>query len=258
MNIIRSTLGTVILLYCGNIFAIPIGFTDIGTSLTDETTGIEWLDVLTTANRSFESVSEELESDTGLGLDGWRFATKTEFRELISNFFGIDYDGGHDDSTPPFGDTDSELVELFVNTLGDTCKNRINNPDDTVNVLISPEGTGCVYGYLYETSAPNDQFAATVQDGEYINISDGSFYGDDTDYVWDSATAYTRVGNLAVGSWLVRGWVSVSHPSPIPEPPVMLLFLTGVLGIATVKRFALKSSSQQCKSIYKGKCTRTA
>lgn len=70
--------------------ATPIGFTDLGASTLDENTGLEWLDLSYTRDRSLEDVYFETASDTGLGAEGWRVATTNEFAHMVLSYLSID------------------------------------------------------------------------------------------------------------------------------------------------------------------------
>jgi len=59
-------------------------FIDSGTYFTDTTSKLDWLDVTTSINQSYNSVAAQLKP--GEKLDGWRYATAKEFNQLLSNY----------------------------------------------------------------------------------------------------------------------------------------------------------------------------
>lgn len=59
-------------------------FIDSGTYLTDTTSSLDWLDVTTSVNRSYNDVSNWF----GVGdmFEGWRYATGLEFNGLVGHW----------------------------------------------------------------------------------------------------------------------------------------------------------------------------
>ena len=56
---------------------------DYNTYFTDTNTGLNWLDVTATVNRSYNDISSQFVA--GGEFDGWRYATKNEFNSLLSD-----------------------------------------------------------------------------------------------------------------------------------------------------------------------------
>lgn len=68
--------------------AMPVqaSIIDHGDFLTDTETGLDWLDVTKSVNRSYDDVSSEV--GAGGDFSGWRYANGQEFNTLVGNFTG--------------------------------------------------------------------------------------------------------------------------------------------------------------------------
>lgn len=84
-------------------------FNDLGSSVVDKSTSLEWMDFTTMLSRTTCSVVKDAgapvpagcasfdDIDTIPDLDGWRLATRAETAQLLSNWFGMPiglYSGG--------------------------------------------------------------------------------------------------------------------------------------------------------------------
>lgn len=230
-HLFKYLLPTVILFIAiamnGKVSATPILFDDFGNETLDKSTQLIWLDLTETVNRSYTDVLCDIQ-DCGAEVEnnfiidsGWRFATKSEFQELISNWFDVEYNGGWLFSSPFGWNTDSLIVEDFIHTFGDTYDyhvDLINNGADT-----SPTGAGYLLGFLEEVDVNGFQTVGKVYDGETVYRDSGLPIEnnlDTVDYVRDN-DSYSSFGeNVVIGSFLVRNAVSVS------EPPSLFLFLS--------------------------------
>ena len=67
---------------------------DMGNITRDTTTGLDWLDLTETANRTYLDVFSNF--SVGGNLDGWRYASRLEVYELWSNI-GVNIGGGSND-----------------------------------------------------------------------------------------------------------------------------------------------------------------
>jgi len=74
---------------CSTKLTAPTNFIDNGKYTTDVSSGLDWLDLTETLNMSPEDVTEH--SAPGMALEGWRFATHSEYKKMIGNFFGVPY-----------------------------------------------------------------------------------------------------------------------------------------------------------------------
>lgn len=84
-------------------------FDDRGTSLVDQSTGLEWMDITPTLSRTTCSIIKDAGGPVPVGChtfdnadliadaDGWRLATRAETAQLLSNWFDVPvglYTGG--------------------------------------------------------------------------------------------------------------------------------------------------------------------
>jgi len=77
---------------CSPTIAASIDFIDNVGYTTDKISGIDWLDVSTTNGLSYGTVAGYITAGStvnGQNYSGWRYATTSEYRAMISNFFGI-------------------------------------------------------------------------------------------------------------------------------------------------------------------------
>lgn len=206
--------------------ASPIQFLDSGRTTVDTKTGLEWLDVTETVNRSYLDVSSELSTaGSPLGLEGWRYATRRDFEVLVSNFFDVTYTGGS------FSINSDSAVVSFISLFGNTW-----------NVYCAH--VACAIDGIEGNS---DGFLADVV--PYRGLPALEIYqGIVTDPVPDPANPSGIVENQVyrlatttswgVGSWLVRGeylpgnGVSQAMPEPVP----LSLLGIGLFGLHLSRR----------------------
>ena len=201
-------------------------FNDLGTSTVDLRTGLEWLDVTETTNRSFNDVFDDI-NDFGTSpvdqfrlADQWRVASKDDFRTLISNWFDFTYDGGFGYNVFPFGYTDNTLVEEFINTFGDTLDAALDS--SISNLDIDSNSAGYTLGMLSTTDvASTYQSTAIVHDTELSDRFTGQLVADYLDYVFDGYNVDPSSSSLNKGTFIVR---SVA----VPEPGALGILIFGL------------------------------
>jgi hypothetical protein len=207
---------------------------DNGPYTTDTESGLDWLDVTLSIDRSYDDVSTQFGSAGD--FEGWRYASGLEFEQLWNNISGVD-------ESSPYGaefydiDETTFSIDPYVAMLGDT-------------------HDAYIVGLGGPITSSDHEWGGVDGDGKGFHRSLGiladSFYGHDgvTIYyyhasAWDvdeyslgkpDATVVhggAAIGGYSwedVGSWLVRGTISV------PEPSIIALFCLGLVGIGFARR----------------------
>ncbi|MFT6909178.1 MAG: hypothetical protein ACJAS1_005890 [Oleiphilaceae bacterium] len=205
---------------------------DLDTYFTDTVSGLSWLDVTATVNRSFDDISSQLV--TGGQFDGWRYATGSEFNSLLSSWTGVAPVLSDRTITTGTAPSVDGLVTLFGSTLDSDYIARFNVTFD--NIIGQPEGQGLDYtiGILADFFQ-NDQSQRQVA-AIWDNESDSSaidFYNAQH----RQSGIYDKRGET--GSYLVRSGFSPSGnsgASEVTEPKTILLFSLGLVGIFLSRR----------------------
>lgn len=189
----------------------------------DSTTGLNWLNPSATAGLSYPAVT----SSSTLMLQGWRYATGEELNALLrsnlpslttalaADVSGNPFYGGatSDFYAPPQFDTAGETTNLIATLGGRTI--TYGGGDGVYGILgqfdriATCSGIGCLFSHAVAGIAvgPNGQNAqAFLAGGAADCCPDGR-----------------------VGSFLVR-----SSLTPVPLPPVTLLFISGIIGLIAI------------------------
>lgn len=190
------------------IVSLDSGF-GAGTITRDTNTGLEWLDLTVTTDQSYNDVVARI---NGGDLQGWAYATGTQFDALIGSFGGqpMTCDSGlaRGNDYCGWSSENNGVVAQVVSFVGD-----LYGRNESLGLLGDP--------YIY--SEP-----------------DGIFWAYLSDYNRDLSPAYDRIetyygftskdySNPWTGSFLVR-------PSEVPLPAAAWLFGSAVLGLVVVKR----------------------
>lgn len=183
-------------------------FIDSGTYLTDTTSGLDWLDVTASVNRSFNDVSSQF----GLGGDfaGWRYATKDEFSGLVGHWSGLGGPlwGGGVINYPHSG---VGSIDGLVAALG---------PTYVWPVAAAPLAQFLVDGLLGDGFIPNYRYLGVIMD-------DKTGGGDDFSLI---STYESTSHQVEIGSFLVR------QSAHVPEPTTVALFGLGLAGLCFGRR----------------------
>ena len=201
---------------------------DNGFYTTDTSTGLHWLDVTETRNRSYNDISGELVS--GGEYENWRFATQAEFEGLLINF-GFSTQPGcvfgqfcsDNQITDP---TTITLMESAIGLLGDTQGAYLHGLGASV---LSGLNRGAASGFFEYNGTTNLGF---INIGELISKSTGSVVGTPNPYL--SSINIEGLDNTRTnsGSFLV----STIAPSVVPVPAAAWLFGSALIGLVGIKR----------------------
>lgn len=191
----------------------------------DTGTGLKWLDVNISANRSFNDVSAQF--GAGGDFQGWRYATGTEVLNLIVS-----------NTVPPAGSSDPSSLDIasainFVTTLGPTVVDSTIIPPGPfqsnvfavngffVGNLPGEYGVGSVgLDGISDSSVPGPLFGF-AQFGVADNVGSSPF--EDADSQFDDR-----------GSWLV---LDDNATVQMSEPGALAIFGIVIAGIAFSRRY---------------------
>lgn len=175
---------------------------------TDTVSGLDWLDVTRTLNRSHQSVSLSMQTDHE--LEGWRYATVNEFDKLLINFGFTPmqcYDGA---KFCTVGDQSHlrPLTAPIIVQMGDTSGR--SDPLEPIEGFF-----GWTMGILADTYT-NFEHRTAIIDWNGLQSSGGFAYAPDE-------------SDPRVGSFLVR------QTSTVPLPATAWLFGSCLLAMSAAK-----------------------
>lgn len=226
VNLRKLIITALFLCLANNTHAIPSGFIDNGTFTVNTSQGLEWLDLTETVNRSFLDIQTEINSGSGLGADGWRFASDQELQVMLSDFFGISYTGGPFVSNP-FGPGQNLIVNEFISLFGDTFQSFLDISggdinDNSVGITANATTSGYTSGIHLVSGHATGRFIFDFEITKTLGVVEDR---NDTinGYGIDVNTPYSDLG-----SWLVR-------TATVPEPVTLALFIAG-LGLLGIQR----------------------
>lgn len=199
-------------------YAASTDFIDNGIFTTDTISSLDWLDVTASVNQSFNYVSSQF--DDGGVYEGWRYATRTNFLDMVSNYTDIPKSGHHEGHVTYYNQELKGIFSLFGVTLS------IPGPDEFGVV---------VEGYVIDDSSSTAHLAALLSN-EYLitNKIDQSSYVFNGDGGWDNLEA------PFYGSYLVRESTLVATPIPAAA----FLFAPALLGFLGLRRKSLNTTAK--------------
>ncbi|WP_294988567.1 PEP-CTERM sorting domain-containing protein [Sulfuritalea sp.] len=191
--------------------------------LSDTATGLDWLDVTTTAGMSFNYVSSQL--GVGGQFAGWRYATGDEFNTLISSYSGVAIGAGNYVPVDMETDRIDGLLGLMGSTLDYHYSVLFGHSYDQHWGYAEGQGLDFSYGLLADShSLPGFQFLGIVYDNDEVPGGD----------LTAAHATYFHISSAEnhVGSFLVRDHVA----APIPEPETYALLLAGLGLLGFIRR----------------------
>lgn len=207
---------------------------DYGNYFSDTSSGLDWLDVTASVNRSYNDVFSQLAP--GGDFAGWRYASSKEFNTLLSSWTGIAAsDTGRTLTTGTTPSVDG-LVMLFGSTLDSRWISSFGQTWDSQRGFAEGEGIDFTLGILSEpvTNAANQRSVGSIWDNERFGTTI-DFYNANHRQV------FTDEMHADIGSFLVRTNSYANNPPDGPvtnvdEPGAFILLAFGLTGIIAVRR----------------------
>lgn len=171
---------------------IPAGAAtvDNGDFTTDTISGLDWLDLTLTTNRSYNNVASQL--GDGGDFDGWRYASVVEVEQLWTNA-GIAYESNY----TFFPEGDPNVLPL-MQKLG-------------ITKDFNPAGGSRTQGFTSTVHpASPDRFGRVVHWTPWMNYWSDNEQTVSSNSGYDVETAFPEIG-----SWLVRDAVPVPTPAAV-------------------------------------------
>lgn len=238
MEKLKVIIGASALLFSSfaNASVISVGDSVFGSdSVTRDTeSGLEWLDVTLSVNRSYNEVSTQF--GVGGDYEGWRYASGLEFEQLLYNYTGVD------DSLPTLAEYYSEgadSIDELILLLGDTYNEYLlfisGISSDEVQKGDIGDGHHLTTGIIGDLSWGNYVLMAEIKD-----IHEFYFLNNDPQSTkipintLDESSSHRwiqdrDIANHPYGSYLVR-------ESSVPEPSIIILMFTGLIGLGLARR----------------------
>tara|TARA_R110002167_G_scaffold365832_2_gene591567 strand:+ start:2461 stop:3186 length:726 start_codon:yes stop_codon:yes gene_type:complete len=203
---------------------------DNDSYFTDTETGLIWLDVSITVNRSFNDISSQF--IPGGEFDGWRYATGVEFNNLLSSWTGVaSISSGRTETTGTTPSVDG-LVTLFGSTLDVLWNQRFGQTWDSQNGYNEGEGIDFTLGIIA------DSFDGNINQRQVAALWDNEQNGPALDfYNINHRQVIVSDPKSDIGSFLVRGVSNENDTvTSVSEPNTIFLLALGLLGLGLGRR----------------------
>jgi len=207
----NSSKGTIALFLLSAALNSSAEIIDLGYITRDTSTGLDWLDLTQTTNRSYDDVSGAFGS--GEEFDGYRYASPSEVATLWGNL------GSH------FGDGEQYGSSVFSSP----AYPAFTNAASIIGLTLPGAPTHNIWGAIGITSnqhagSPRHYVAGRWWDivTENIVTLDGVQHFGGIGLWWDDSATQSY------GSYLVTS-------SPVPLPATAYLFLSGLVGLVLTK-----------------------
>jgi len=216
------------------VYAASTDIIDHGTYLSDSVSGLDWLDVTLSVNRSQYDVSSQF--GNGGDYAGYRYATGVELNTLVARYTGTDTGVPLNHYVDHSGDVIDGLIRLLGSTtdsasiaeFGQTVDARYGYAEgefyDITNGIIADIRPDLGIHYFY---------TALLQDIDstgHINEPGDSEYSSDRSRIYNGTFSSLNTG-MDTGSYLVRDTVS-----SVPVPAAVWLMGSGLLGLMGFSR----------------------
>jgi hypothetical protein len=206
---------------------------DYGTYFSDTRSGLDWLDVTSSVNRSYNDIFSQLAP--GGEFQGWRFATSTEFNSLLSDWTGMTPNAvGRTVTTGTIPSVDG-LVMLFGSTLDSRWISTFGETWDSQRGFAEGEGIDFTLGILADSlnNTSNQRSVGSLWDNETNGAPIDFFHAHHRQVFLDET-------NNDIGAFLVRsipnnGDNSSGPVTHVNEPASLILLLLGLSGIIAVR-----------------------
>ena len=188
---------------------------DHGNYITDTDSGMDWLKLTETYNRSYDDISSKLSA--GQEFEGWTYATGGQFEALVFNQGAIAMTCTNGTMFCGWSADNNGIAAPMINLLGDTGEQQLNGE-------LTPGLTVWTVGILADVHDENSHWEAELYDYDLNSLT----------LTEDNISTHdTFIDNAALpsygGSFLVR-------VSAVPIPSAVWLFGSGLLGLVGMAR----------------------
>jgi hypothetical protein len=211
---IMASAVSVTLAFSSAAFAASTDFIDNNTFTTDTISGLDWRDVTASLNRSYNDVSGQF--GVGGDFEGYRYATGTEFNQVINNFSGSQVGLSFYDR---YIHTQSYIKDLAI------MFGAVNLDPDNIRIQgIINEAHVYTDQTIRQYTAMMDYYNGVLKDGTTSTLVTSFAHGSEVDNSIPSAN---------IASFLVRDSLIAT-----PIPAAAFMFAPALLGFMGLRRRA--------------------